>query len=152
MPVTVGREELLVNFIYKFVKLSALGWPAKSYVLLTEEVNKTTENNYHVHKFFQHLIKYLSPRVLPSSEKYREELDYLTDHVLLKIVAWLATSKETKLVVFRIIQKCKRQFPTCKNLRYVTRRLVLNVMCYPYRLNYSSPDSDETDTDNDYSP
>lgn len=152
MPVPVGKKEILSAYIYKFCELSSRGWPPQEYGALMEEVDKATDRNYNLHMFFHQLIKYLSPKILCYSAKYGPQLDYLVDHVLLEIAAWLATPKRFNFEIYKLIRKCKKKCPTHQNLKLVTRRLVLTVISISAKVDYSSPDTDTTDTDNDYYP
>ena len=139
MPALVGPQEILIAIIRRYIRLSTLGWPIEEFIANLDAVWELVKFNANLKAFAYYLNYFLSTRIHPETE----EVDYLIEHVLVKIVSILTNPEIGNSQLFTIIERCRLFWPEDLFLRLVTRRLV-NVCFYMTEgLEYiSSSDSD----------
>ena len=143
MPALVGPQETLIEIIRRYIRLSTLGWPIEQFIANLDAVWELVQFNANLKAFAYYLNHFLATRIHPETE----EVDYLIEHVLVKIVSILTNPEIRISQLFYIIDRCRLQWPENLFLRLVTRRLV-NVCLYMSEgLEYISSSDSDSDSD-----
>ena len=145
MPVIIGPQESLISVIRKYIRLSTLGWPIEQFIVNLDVVWEEVQFNANLRTFAYYLNHFLSTRIHPETE----EVNYLVENVLIKIVYILSNPEIKNTHLFAINDRCRLDWPQNLFLRFVIRRLVNVCVHLTEDMEYISSSDSESESESD---